>query len=72
MSTEALAQRILSVIAMDVSRVTAVVERSRKKWAECYTVGAYRKAVCDVINRAVGSAAAQSESLAATARILID
>ncbi len=53
--TEALAQRILSVIAMDVSRVTAVVERSRKKWAECYTVGAYRKAVCDVIDRAAGA-----------------
>jgi glycosyltransferase involved in cell wall biosynthesis len=52
-TSEALAQRILSVLRMDPSSVNSVVRRARKEWESRFTLRAYRDSVCSVLMQAM-------------------
>ncbi len=69
-TADALAQRILSVVRMDRSRVHAVVRNARKEWRRRFTLRQYRDDVCGVMNQAMQPTFDRSyEELHATAGI---
>lgn len=55
-SVEALAHRILSVMAMDPASVRAVAKRARKEWNDRFSLSAYRESVCGVLAHVIQNA----------------
>lgn len=53
LSAEALAQRIVSVMRMDASRIHEVVRKARKEWESRFTLEIYRDGVCSVLSEAM-------------------
>lgn len=58
-TAEALAHRIVSVLQMDRTRVSAVVARARTEWNRRFTLEQYRADVCSVLARALQPALAR-------------
>jgi glycosyltransferase involved in cell wall biosynthesis len=53
MSVEALAQRIISVLRMDRSKLAEVIETARNEWQRRFTLHAYRQSVCNLLAAAM-------------------
>ncbi len=53
LTSEALAQRILSVLRMDRTTVEGVVKKARQEWKSRFTLRPYRDSVCSVLAQAM-------------------
>ncbi len=52
-TADALAQRIISVLHMDLSSIERIVRCARQEWEGHFTLQAYREGVCKVVSRAM-------------------